>query len=368
MEECAKELLYLQKSGLITMERNRNHLILNLAQVLVWACALVLPALVNWLVSGETSHTIQIIKGSFNMMLPLLLVYALNYILLVPKLLFRRRTGWFIAVNALVILLLNFRILVPNVEIPEQVMASLKVRDIWAFRLVAFLSSAFFQILFVFLAIGVRSILRSSDMQMQLQEERRKTAEAELTWLKNQLNPHFLFNTLNNISSLTQIDPDKAQESIGQLSDTLRYALYDTTAEKVPLAGEVEFMDNYIRLMQLRCNERTEVTTSWELPEAEVKIAPLLFISLIENAFKHGVNARMDSFVHIRLRPSGRDLVFECENSTFEKTGVDHIGSGIGLENLMRRLDLIYPDAYKYEQHEQGGVYSVRLSLKNLLP
>ena len=127
-------------------------------------------------------------------------------------------------------------------------------------------------------------------------------------------------------------------------------------------------MDNYIRLMQLRCNERTEVTTSWELPEAEVKIAPLLFISLIENAFKHGINARMDSFVHIRLRPSGRDLVFECENSTFEKTGVDHIGSGIGLENLMRRLDLIYPDAYKYEQHEQGGVYSVRLSLKNLLP
>ena len=353
------------------MGSKRNHLILNLAQVLVWACVLVLPALVNWLVTGDKQHGFFVLHGSLPMLLPLLAIYLVNYLLLVPKLLFRKHLVWFIVANAALILLLNFRILFPpamNFEVPEAVRQQIKTRDIVAFRMVALLSSAVFQVLFVFLAIGIRYIIRSNDIQMQLQEERRKTTEAELTWLKNQLNPHFLFNTLNNISSLTQIDPDKAQESIGQLSDTLRYALYDTTAEKVPLAGEVEFMDNYIRLMQLRCNERTEVTTSWELPEAEVKIAPLLFISLIENAFKHGVNARMDSFVHIRLRPAGRDLVFECENSTFEKTGVDHIGSGIGLENLMRRLDLIYPDAYKYEQHEQGGVYSVRLSLKNLLP
>ena len=191
--------------------------------------------------------------------------------------------------------------------------------------------------------------------------------EAELTWLKHQLNPHFLFNTLNNISSLTQIDPDKAQESIGQLSDTLRYALYDTDTDKVPLSGEVTFMDNYIRLMQLRCNDNTEVSTSWELPEKDVKIAPLLFISPIENAFKHVVNSRMPSFVRIRLQQEGNDLVFLCENSLFEKTGEDHIGSGIGEENLKRRLELIYPGAYSYNQEGKDGVYSVRIALKNLL-
>ena len=349
------------------MGSNRNHFILNLAQVLVWACVMVLPAIVNWMVSGESHRALPVLRGSLTMMLPLLLVYAANYILLVPRLLFRKKTGWFIAANALIILLLNFRILVPQEQIPEQVMNALKLRDIWAFRLVAFLSSAFFQILFVFLAIGVRSILRSNDIQMQLQEERRKTAEAELTWLKNQLNPHFLFNTLNNISSLTQIDPDKAQESIGQLSDTLRYALYDTNADKVPLSGEVEFIDNYIHLLQLRCTERSEVTTEWDLPAGEIKIAPLLFISLIENAFKHGVNARMDSFVHISLRPEGNDLVFRCENSMFEKTGEDHIGSGIGVENLKRRLELIYPGSYSYEQTDADGVYAVRLVLKNLI-
>ena len=126
-------------------------------------------------------------------------------------------------------------------------------------------------------------------------------------------------------------------------------------------------MDNYIQLMQLRCNDRTEVQTDWELPQGEVKIAPLLFISLIENAFKHGINARMDSFVHVRLRPVAKDLVFECENSVFEKSGEDHIGSGIGIENLKRRLELIYPDAYTYEQDERDVVYSVRLTLKDLL-
>ena len=147
----------------------------------------------------------------------------------------------------------------------------------------------------------------------------------------------------------------------------MRYALYDTDTDKVPLAGEVAFMNNYIHLMQLRCNDLTEVTTDWDLPAGDVKIAPLLFISPIENAFKHGVNARMKSFVHVVLRPDGRDLEFRCENSLFEKTGEDHIGSGIGMENLKRRLELIYPDAYSYEHDEKDGTYQVRIVLKNLL-
>ena len=293
-------------------------------------------------------------------------MYLINYFWLVPRFLFRKEIVWFIVLNIVLLALLNIPSFLPRGDIPEPWREHIHRRDILAFRIPTLISAAFFQLVFIFLAIGARSIIRSNDIQFQLQEEKRKTAEAELTWLKHQLNPHFLFNTLNNISSLTQIDPDKAQESIGQLSDTLRYALYDTDTDKVPLSGEVNFMDNYIRLMQLRCNELTEVTTSWELPAAEVKIAPLLFISPIENAFKHGINARMTSFVHIALRPEGKDLVFNCENSVFERPGEDHIGSGIGVENLKRRLELIYPDAYSYEQSEKDGVYSVRISLKNV--
>ena len=349
------------------MNRQHNRLVLNVAQVLIWACAMLLPAVFTWLISGDSNRFAFTFWPTFYTMLPICLVYLVNYFFLVPKLLFRKKMVWFIVANIVLLALLNIPSFIPRGEIPEPFRAQIARRDILAFRIPTLLSAAFFQLVFIFLAIGVRSMIRSNDIAFQLQEEKRKTAEAELTWLKHQLNPHFLFNTLNNLSSLTQIDPDKAQESIGELSDTLRYALYDTDTDKVPLAGEVAFMDNYIHLMQLRCNELTEVTTSWDLPDAEVKIAPLLFISPIENAFKHGVNARAASFVRISLRPEGRDLVFRCENPVFEKSGEDHIGSGIGVENLKRRLELIYPGAYSYEQNDENGVYSVRIALKNLL-
>ena len=349
------------------MNRQHNRLVLNLAQVLIWACAMVLPATMTWLISGDSNRFGFTFWPTFYTMLPICVVYLVNYFVLVPKLLFRKQVVWFIVLNLLLLALLNIPSFIPRGEIPEPFRNQIPRRDILAFRIPTLISAAFFQLVFISLAIGIRSIIRSNDIQFQLQEEKRKTAEAELTWLKHQLNPHFLFNTLNNISSLTQIDPDKAQESIAQLSDTLRYALYDTDTDKVPLKGEVEFMDNYTRLMQLRCNENTVVTTSWELPDKEVRIAPLLFISPIENAFKHGVNARVASFVHISLRPEGRDLVFRCENPVFEKTGEDHIGSGIGVENLKRRLELIYPGTYSYEQNKEDGIYSVRIALKNLL-
>lgn len=349
------------------MNRKNNRLILNIAQVLIWASAMLLPAAATWLISGDSNRFAMNFWPTFYMLLPISLVYLVNYFVLVPKLLFRKQVVWFIVLNILLVALLNAPSLYPRGEIPEPIRQHLQRRDILAFRIPTIITAGFFQLVFIFLAIGVRSIIRSNDIQYQLQEEKRKASEAELTWLKHQLNPHFLFNTLNNISSLTQIDPDKAQESIGELSDTLRYALYDTDTDKVPLAGEVAFMNNYIHLMQLRCNELTEVTTDWDLPAGDVKIAPLLFISPIENAFKHGVNARMKSFVHVVLRPDGRDLEFRCENSLFEKTGEDHIGSGIGMENLKRRLELIYPDAYSYEHDEKDGAYHVRIVLKNLL-
>lgn len=108
------------------------------------------------------------------------------------------------------------------------------------------------------IAISIRYVMRQG-------EKKQKEVEAELAWLKNQINPHFLFNTLNNISSLTQIDADKAQDTLMQLSDLLRYAMYETNKPKVPLEGEVEFMRNYIELMKLRCNEMTRVNSQFRI-------------------------------------------------------------------------------------------------------
>ena len=327
----------------------RRNLILNTTQIVIWAGVFLVPALVTWTMTGHTQQALFLFRHSARMILPLFILYGLNYYLFVPKFLFGKKemVKWFYICN--IVLLLGYHLFhfLPHGprDIPEEVVSQIGMRNIWAFFLGSVIASVFIQVLMI---------------------ERRKTAEAELTWLKHQLNPHFLFNTLNNISSLTQIDPDKAQESIGQLSDLLRYALYDSEAEKVQLASEIEFMDNYIDLMALRCNELTTVEKHLEAPSRPVEVAPLLFISLIENAFKHGVNARHPSFVKVSMRMDGDDLVFACDNSLFEKQGTDRIGSGIGLENMKRRLELLYPGRYTYEQSASDDTYHVQVTLKSL--
>ena len=348
----------------------RRNLILNTTQIVVWAGVFLVPALVTWTMTGHTQQALFLFRHSARMILPLFILYGLNYYLFVPKFLFGQKemVKWFYICN--IVLLLGYHLFhfLPHGprDIPEEVVSQIGMRNIWAFFLGSVIASVFIQVLMILLAVGLRHVMRMNDREMQFEEERRKTAEAELTWLKHQLNPHFLFNTLNNISSLTQIDPDKAQESIGQLSDLLRYALYDSEAEKVQLASEIEFMDNYIDLMALRCNDLTTVEKHLEAPSKPVEVAPLLFISLVENAFKHGVNARHPSFVKVSMHMDGDDLVFACDNSLFEKQGTDHIGSGIGLENMKRRLELLYPGRYTYEQTAIDDTYHVQVTLKSL--
>ncbi|MBR5106755.1 MAG: histidine kinase [Bacteroidales bacterium] len=348
----------------------RRNLILNTTQIVVWAGVFLVPALVTWTTTGHMQQALFVFRHTARMVLPLFLLYGLNYYLLVPQFLYggKGKVKWFYILNVLLLVGYNLYRFWPRGPMtpPEEVVNQIGMRNIWAFFLGGIIAAVFIQVLMILLAVGLRHLMRMNDREMQFEEERRKTAEAELTWLKHQLNPHFLFNTLNNISSLTQIDPDKAQESIGQLSDLLRYALYDSEAEKVQLASEIEFMDNYIDLMALRCNELTTVEKHLEAPSKPVEVAPLLFISLVENAFKHGVNARHPSFVKVAMQMEGDDLVFTCDNTLFEKQGTDHIGSGIGLENMKRRLELLYPGRYTYEQSASDDTYHVQVTLKSL--
>lgn len=306
----------------------------------------------------------KVSEGFINVFFPLLAIYFLNFFLLIPRYLFGKDKKWFYVINAAIIIGLltvkmvrafsgraDFR---PEVSVPALVLS---------FTITSLVSD----LVVIMLAVGIRYMLRWNEMQIKLKEEEKRKKEAELTWLTYQLNPHFLFNTMNNISSLTQIDPDQAQESIGRLSDILRYALYETDKRTVPLAGEIDFMKDYIDLMKLRCNSMTQVSVNLRCPEGNVTVAPLLYISLIENAFKHGINARQESFVNIYLGAEGKDLVFECANSLFEKAANDEIGSGIGLENLKQRLELLYEGKYSFEQEIKDGTYSVRLVLKDLI-
>ena len=334
--------------------KNRRNLIINTTQIVVWAGVFLVPSIVTGTMTGSMEQAIKVFTAGAMLLLPAFVLYSLNYYLLVPKLLHGGRAPWFYVINGAIIvgwLLWDYLDKRP-IEFPQEVVEQFGQRNMWAMYVGSILIRVFVQLLMIVIAVGLRRIMRANE-----------TVVAELTWLKHQLNPHFLFNTLNNISSLTQIDPDKAQESIGQLSDLLRYALYDSEADKVSLAAEMEFMDNYIDLMALRCNELTKVEKALERPQQSVEVAPLLFISLVENAFKHGVNARYPSFVRIGMRYADGKLLFQCQNSLFEKQGSDHIGSGIGLENMKRRLELLYPGKYSYKQQADENTYTVEVVL-----
>ncbi len=338
--------------------RNRKNYVIDLAQLIAWAGLMLAPSLVDLTITRDWSSSLRILTGTLRLMLPLFVVYALNYYLLIPLFLHKAgKTKWFFLSNIVLLVAWNLPRMLRTPEFPQETLDQFGEQGMWAFYVGTMLAGMFVQVILIVVAVGIRHIMRTN-------EEKMEVAQAELTWLKHQLNPHFLFNTLNNISSLTQIDPDKAQESIGQLSDLLRYALYDSEANQVPLSAEIDFMNNYIDLMALRCNENTTVQKELEEPKEHVQVAPLLFISLVENAFKHGVNARYPSFVRVSLHYEGGELHFRAENSLFGKQGSDHIGSGIGLDNMKRRLELLYPGRYTYSQKADSNVYSVEVTLK----
>lgn len=297
-------------------------------------------------------------------------IYFLNYSFLVPRMFFRGRKLMFFTVDVVIMLLaaiLPF-VFIPDSQIEEvrQLEPELGGISLGGLFLGALIIRIMLYAFMIALAIGMRFITRWYEEKKKLEEERRRNTEAELKWLKNQLNPHFLFNTLNNISSLVQIDADKAQDSIAQLSDLLRYALYETNNQKVRVVDEVAFMGNYIALMKLRCSEKTVVDVRFDEFDRSLRISPLLFISLVENAFKHGTSAHHDAFLRIDMGLDGPDLVFSCENSLISKETKNYSGSGVGVENLRRRLELLYQGEYSYESFVEDDKYVAIVRIRNI--
>ncbi|WP_353756534.1 histidine kinase [Prevotella sp. LMAG:51] len=169
--------------------------------------------------------------------------------------------------------------------------------------------------------------------------------------LRNQVNPHFLLNTLNNIYALTAFNQQKAQEAILELSGMLRHILYDNQQDFVRLDDEIKFIHSYINLMKIRIPKTTKIQIQVNVPkDTELRIAPLIFISLIENAFKHGIGTAENSFIHINIYADRNHIACEIENSNFPKNDTDRSGHGIGLEQVGKRLELAYHKKYTWEK------------------
>ncbi|MFT6802321.1 MAG: two-component system sensor histidine kinase AlgZ [Salibacteraceae bacterium] len=185
----------------------------------------------------------------------------------------------------------------------------------------------------------------------------------ELMLLKSQVNPHFFFNMLNNLYGLVGKDAKKAQELILKLSDLMRYSIYEGEKDSVPLKQEVDYLNNYIELHKMRYHKTININFHQDIKD-DYEVMPLLFIILLENAFKHGVERlRDDAFVNISMLTSENGLYFTVENNFDNLKGVEE--PGIGLKNLKRRLELVYPNRHKLSFEALGNVYTVQLTLKD---
>ncbi|OJV31931.1 MAG: hypothetical protein BGO29_00370 [Bacteroidales bacterium 36-12] len=330
--------------------------------VLIWCIVFAVPAV--FIQRDGVIHW-RMFFGFLPIFISFLLVFYLNYFYLVDKLLFRRKRTYFFLVNILVIvgfaLLLHFwhqiEFMIGNAaaavpkEKHEIPVIFFIFRDISSLTFVAVLSTV------------MKSTEQISRMQSRQMELESAMVEAELKSLKNQMNPHFLLNTLNNIYALSIINSDKTSASIMELSELLRYMLYENDKKYVLLRDEVNFIRNYIDLMHLRMTDNVTVSTSINIQEEKMsKIAPLILISLVENAFKHGVSNDEPSFVEIELtEKEDGTIYFLCRNSFFPKSEDDRSGSGIGLRQVRKRLELIYSHRYSWYQEVEKHVYTTEL-------
>ena len=209
--------------------------------------------------------------------------------------------------------------------------------------------------------LGVKLYFRSREDQKKLVELENQNLEQQLEYLKYQINPHFFMNTLNNIHALVDIDPQKAQETILELSKMMRFVLYEGDKKGVPLSREFEFIRTYINWMRLRYTDKVKISV--ELPDEvpDRTIPPLMLISFIENAFKHGISYQHESFIDIKVGVEHERLRFSCRNSKADKPNQEK--GGVGLANVKQRLHLLYDNNFTLNIQDEADIYNVELSI-----
>lgn len=207
--------------------------------------------------------------------------------------------------------------------------------------------------------IGVKIFFKTEKDRMLLQQLESKNMEQQLEYLKYQISPHFFMNTLNNIHALIDIDPEKAKDTLVELSKMMRYLLYEADKPLVPLQREDQFINSYIKLMRLRFTEKVEIHIDRPSQIPNAMIPPLLTINFVENAFKHGISYQQASFIHIKIRFDNDTFYFKCVNSKHPES-IERKG-GVGLKNTRKRLDLLFGNNYQLDILDQEDTYSVKL-------
>lgn len=355
----------------MTQKDNRFERIVEItAHTLIWAYVFATPLLFR-----RGNQAIDWTNYVWYLYFPIssCLLFYTNYLWLVPRYLLTKRYKEFIFYNLL--LLAFFTVsrefytgwFPPPFRSGGHRMRHLAKASRHAFSLMPFVRGLISLLSVTFLAIVVRLSMQWRKTEAARQEAELGRAEAELKNMKSQINPHFLLNTLNNIYALTTFDTEKAQEAIQELSKLLRYVLYENQERLVCLQKETEFLQTYIALMRIRLSGSVEVKTEFSLPAGGTpEVAPLIFISLVENAFKHGVSPTQPGFIHIRLTAESGYIRFSCRNSNFPKSDSDKAPGGIGLQQVRSRLEHAYPGRYEWRcgTENDGSIYFSEIHIR----
>lgn len=290
------------------------------------------------------------------------LIVYINWNILIPK--FLKKRNWVLYLTGLVLLAI--------IVTPPQVLALFLLYEEYPNLQQVFVQKQnilLFQAIFVGASSTAFSITQdwlSHDRDKK--ELQSQNLASELNFLKSQINPHFLFNTLNNLYALSLKKSDKAPETVLMLSEMMRYMLYECNVEKVPLTKEVNYLKNYLELEKIRLGKNFDITFEVHGDEKDMEIAPLMFIPFIENSFKHGMNNLIsDGFVHIDLflKEGEIDMTIKNNNGHQNLKGEDQKNSGgIGLINIRRRLNLIYPSKHNLDISQDEKTYTVNLHIQ----
>lgn len=334
--------------------------IIVLFHFLAWAVLFCLPYLLS---SGDDQLLSRVAAHSWVPLVFYAILFYINYLFLVSRFLFTGKTFWFILFNLIAIgLFIALRGEI-NMLFFEQVFKPMEEGKGPPPKMFLYVQM-FSYMLPVMCAIALKTMENWQRTETERKEAANVKLQSELQHLRYQLQPHFFFNSLNNIYSLVDISPSQAKSTIHSLGKLMRYLLYETKSETVPLSKEIDFLQKYIDLMQLRISDSTSVKTNFPSSDTNLQVAPLLFISLIENAFKHGVSAQDDSEIDIRMDIKSNTIDFRVVNRNFPKSTSDKSGSGIGLQNLEKRLQLLYPSKHQLRKWVDEGMYRVELKVE----
>ena len=332
----------------------------NLLYLMVWMVIILVPVL-NSKMLEEVHVSLENILIAWLKIAPYLLIFIIHNSLIAPRLLLRKhRYVWYLVVNLLTItavfsLVAIYEKYAPYDTEPYILNGKASFTDLaiyWNILLGFFMTG---------LNMGIKLLYRSLRDEQQMEELKRQNLQAEMDYLRYQINPHFFMNTLNNIHALIDIDTEYAKSAVIELSKMMRYVLYESGSETISLKKDIQFIENYIELMRIRYDSSIDICLDYPatIPN-KAAIPPLLLIVFVENAFKHGVSYNHASFIHIRIGYRDDAVTAVISNSRHEKSRPGT--TGIGLENVKKRLALIYQDNYTLSIDDSDpAVYTVKL-------